>query len=155
MSVLNNSALAALAATIRDETAVEANTATRVGELLIDFIDSKINVDAIVKEYAATISQAGTAAPTATVVINSFGLGVLVWTRNSIGNYTGTLGAAFTTNKTFISTMNQELTVADRTVFTSVVDTNTVSMLVRKISDSSFVDLGLADSIAVNIKVYP
>jgi hypothetical protein len=52
------------------------------------------------KVYRAKISQAGTAAPTVTVLENDFGAAI-VWTRNSAGNYTGTLVGAFTLNKTF------------------------------------------------------
>ncbi len=52
-----------------------------------------------IKVYHALITQSGTSAPTATVLLNTLG-GTVVWTRNSEGNYTGTLAAAFTVNKT-------------------------------------------------------
>jgi hypothetical protein len=51
------------------------------------------------KSYVALISQTGTAAPTATVLENS--LGDIVWTRNSLGIYYGTLTGAFPSAKTF------------------------------------------------------
>ncbi|MBK8468145.1 MAG: hypothetical protein IPL32_20210 [Chloracidobacterium sp.] len=47
-----------------------------------------------VKIYRASLSQAGTGAPTAVVVENTLG-GTLVWTRNSIGSYRATLTGAF------------------------------------------------------------
>ena len=51
------------------------------------------------KSYVALLSQTGTAAPTAIVLENS--LGDIVWTRNSIGIYYGTLTGAFQSAKTF------------------------------------------------------
>lgn len=53
------------------------------------------------KVYRATLTQAGTAAPVAVVHLNTLG-GTVVWTRNSAGNYTGTLSGAFITDKTWI-----------------------------------------------------
>lgn len=47
--------------------------------------------------YTALISQSGTDAPTATVLENTLG-GTVVWTYNDVGNYSGTLTGAFTTN---------------------------------------------------------
>jgi hypothetical protein len=51
------------------------------------------------KEYVAIISQAGTSAPSVTVIKNTLG-GTIVWTRSLTGVYLGTLAGAFTTNKT-------------------------------------------------------
>lgn len=47
------------------------------------------------KDYMAAMSQTGTSAPTAAIIDNS--LGAVVWTRNSAGNYSGTLTGAFGT----------------------------------------------------------
>jgi len=55
-----------------------------------------------VKVYRAILTQAGTAAPTATVLENSLG-GTVVWTRLGVGSYQGALTGAFTANKTFIN----------------------------------------------------
>ena len=46
------------------------------------------------KVYTALISQGGTSAPTATVLENTLG-GTVVWSRNSVGVYAGTLGNGF------------------------------------------------------------
>ena len=52
--------------------------------------------------YTALITQAGTAAPVATVLQNTTG-GTIAWTRNSTGRYVATIsGANFTANKTAV-----------------------------------------------------
>ena len=52
--------------------------------------------------YTALLTQAGTAAPVATILQNTTG-GTLVWTRQSSGNYTVTASTAlFTVNKTMV-----------------------------------------------------
>jgi hypothetical protein len=48
------------------------------------------------KEYVATVTQTGTAAPVATVLNNTLG-GTLVWTRSATGTYLATLTGAFPT----------------------------------------------------------
>lgn len=53
------------------------------------------------KIYTALLSQSGTSDPTVTV-LGSNQIGTIVWTRNSTGNYTGTLTGAFTSNKTWL-----------------------------------------------------
>lgn len=52
------------------------------------------------KVYKAYLTQTGTNDPTATVVYNT--VGNIVWTRDSMGAYIGTLAGAFTPLKTFI-----------------------------------------------------
>ncbi len=54
--------------------------------------------------YRALLSQSGTDAPVATVLENSLG-GTLVWTREDVGVYLGTLADAFTADKTWFSLM--------------------------------------------------
>jgi hypothetical protein len=53
------------------------------------------------KIYTVLLSQTGTSDPTATV-LGTNEIGSIVWTRNSVGNYTGTLTGAFTANKTWL-----------------------------------------------------
>ena len=53
------------------------------------------------KVYTALLTQSGTDAPIATVLENTLG-GDIVWSRNSVGNYTATLLGAFIDNKTTI-----------------------------------------------------
>ena len=64
-----------------------------------------------VKTYRALVSQATTAAPTATVLENSLG-GTVVWARGSAGTYTATLTGAFTSAKTFIMQPGESGTIA-------------------------------------------
>jgi len=53
------------------------------------------------KVYIALLSQSGTDAPVATVLENTLG-GTIMWTRNSVGNYIGTLSGVFIENKVFM-----------------------------------------------------
>lgn len=52
------------------------------------------------KVYTALFSQAGTSAPTVTVV-GSNEIGTIVWTYSGVGLYTGTLSGAFPAAKTW------------------------------------------------------
>jgi len=56
--------------------------------------------------YVALLSQDLTADPVAIVLQNTLG-GTVVWTRDSIGYYIGTLSGAFPVNKTYTSIMNR------------------------------------------------
>ena len=46
--------------------------------------------------YTALLSQSGTDAPVATVLQNTLG-GTVVWSRNTTGDFSATLGGAFNT----------------------------------------------------------
>lgn len=52
--------------------------------------------------YTALLTQVGTSAPTAIVLENT--IGNIVWSRNTVGVYAGTLVGAFTANKSFCVT---------------------------------------------------
>lgn len=56
------------------------------------------------KDYVALLTQVGEEPPVATVLNSSDPnyLGDITWTRNGVGDYTGTLQGAFTENKTFL-----------------------------------------------------
>lgn len=51
------------------------------------------------KVYSAMVTQSATSDPVAVVLENTLG-GTVVWTRDSVGNYSATLSGAFTANKT-------------------------------------------------------
>lgn len=51
--------------------------------------------------YRALLTQTGSAAPTVTVLQNTFGQNV-VWLRTSVGTYVGLVGGAFNTATTFV-----------------------------------------------------
>lgn len=55
------------------------------------------------KMYLALLTQSGTDAPVATVLVNTLG-GTLVWSRVNAGNYEGTLSGVFLETKTVILT---------------------------------------------------
>jgi lysophospholipase L1-like esterase len=78
---------------------ISASPATLSNQVVV-----KSQLDAVkpYKVYTALLSQTGTSAPTATVLENTLG-GTVVWTRNITGNYTGTLGGIFLSNKTYYS----------------------------------------------------
>jgi len=57
------------------------------------------------KVYTALLSQSGTSAPTATVLENTLG-GTVVWTRDAVGVYRGTLTGAFNQTKTVFFTVS-------------------------------------------------
>lgn len=61
---------------------------------ILTAINGVAGSDNLPKRYVANLTQAGAAAPVATVLENSLG-GTLVWSRNSAGAYAGTLAGAF------------------------------------------------------------
>ncbi len=64
----------------------------------------------IPKKYVALLTQSGTDAPVPTVLENSLG-GTVVWTRDDIGSYRGTLTDAFPDGRTFgLITSNNDST---------------------------------------------
>lgn len=63
--------------------------------------EGSVSVTAL--EYVALLSQSGTDAPVATVIKNTLG-GTVVWTRDALGQYIGTLAGAFVDGKTVILT---------------------------------------------------
>ena len=79
---------------------ISASPATTANQVVV-----KSQLDAVAarpyKVYTALLSQTGTDAPTATVLENTLG-GTIVWSRTSVGRYTGTLNNAFTLNKTIV-----------------------------------------------------
>lgn len=105
------------------------------------------------KEYTGYFTQIGTSVPTVSVTNNTLG-GTVVWTRTSAGIYIGTLAGAFTNSKTFIPTMNQQLPVANKTVFMIPSGLDFITVIVRLITDGSFADLNFSESMAISIKVY-
>jgi hypothetical protein len=93
------------AGVIRNEQTAKANTADRVGEMLEDIIDSKLN--ASYKVYTALFNQGSIYAPTVTVLENT--IGTIIWTYSTIGTYYGTLTGAFAgTVPTIIGPMGHE-----------------------------------------------
>ena len=89
-------------------------TATQViNNLLLSLVDARNRVQLLetqidnttlpYKVYRALLTQTSTNAPTSTIIENTLS-GDIVWTRNSPGNYTGTLTGEFLLGKTFYPT---------------------------------------------------
>lgn len=72
-----------------------------VGNDFTYHVDYGVNVTEKYKVYTALLSQVATGAPTVTVLDNTLS-GAIVWTRNAVGDYVGTLAGAFTNLKTAI-----------------------------------------------------
>jgi hypothetical protein len=66
--------------------------------------DGKLFSSRPYKVYTALLTQTGTNAPTSIVLENT--LGDIIWSRESIGNYSGTLSGIFTENKTGVFIQN-------------------------------------------------
>jgi len=98
------------------------------------------------KVYSALISQTGTANPTVIVLENTLG-GTIVWSRPTVGVYTGTLTGAFTVNKTTIlnSTTSNSITLSSSNINQVVIETRTVTL-----GNSD----GLLTNATIEIKVY-
>ena len=108
--------------------------------------------------YRALVSQAGTAAPTATVLENTLG-GTPVWTRASIGTYSLTLAGAFPATRTFLN-HSESLLDVEATAGNDCITFNRISDdVVQYITSSGgvlvdFEELGIS-TVFIEILVYP
>lgn len=82
-------------------------------------------VPAKCKTYTALLTQSATDAPTATVLENT--LGDIVWTRDGVGTYLGTLASAFTADKTTIVVQASKPGYQSSVAY--AIDVNTISLL--------------------------
>lgn len=108
-----------------------------------------------VKIYRALLSQAGTAAPTATVLENTLG-GTPTFSYNSVGSYTLTLTGAFAQTKTFFGGAN--FTNADGPFSTLGMiwgTVNTISLFSVTNSGGAGAAIDAFDNIPIEIRVYP
>lgn len=69
--------------------------------------DLKTGLNGNPKVYKALLTQTGTNAPVATVLVNTLS-GTPVWSYDGVGNYILTLASEFPQNKTFIKINNAE-----------------------------------------------
>lgn len=102
------------------------------------------------KRYTALLTQSGTGDPSAIVLEN--GIGTIVWTRNSSGNYTGTLSGAFTANKTWLICQKGDGSGSFVNGLLSRSGANTVTLDVR---DNSDVVTDNFTNLSIEIRVYP
>jgi len=102
------------------------------------------------KSYIALLSCTNSSTVTANLVFSN--LGTIVWTRNSAGNYTGTLSGAFTIGKTLVFlTLNNGYRVG--LTSTTNITQNTVNIEVFSTTNTSN-NIDYIENIAVEIKVY-
>jgi len=87
--------------------------------------------------YTALLTQAGAAAPVATIMQNTLG-GTITWTRTGTGAYTATIAnALFTSNKTMVfinggsATATANIEWASPTTATVTIDTTADSVLTK------------------------
>lgn len=100
--------------------------------------------------YTALLSQSGTNDPVATVLQNTLG-GTVVWSRNTTGDFSATLGGAFTTNKTTVlSSINYDQS-AGYHIFYETPSEDEVKLYQKNNSSVSADQLGCT----VEIRVYP
>lgn len=99
--------------------------------------------------YNTLLSQTGTGNPTANI-IGTNEIGSIVWTRNGLGSYIGTLSGAFTSAKTFIL-VGQNVDGITANCFRS--DVNTITLKTYLTSNGGPTD-GFTD-LSIEIRVYP
>jgi hypothetical protein len=99
--------------------------------------------------YTAILSQTGTAAPVATVLENTLG-GTVVWTRDNVGVYIGTLAGVFTANKTFCFVSGDIFAQSGLFIFGRT-DANTVTLVSYDLAGQGQDDT----SASIEIRVYP
>lgn len=102
------------------------------------------------KIYRALITQTLTNAPTVIVLENTLG-GDVVWTRDSVGYYIGTLTGVFLLNKTFILTSFVELNQFEDKVYMYRENDNVIAL--RSYLGGTQDD-GLINYFPIEIKVY-
>jgi hypothetical protein len=103
------------------------------------------------KIYTALLSQSGTGAPTATI-LGTNEIGSIVWTRNSTGNFTGTLTGAFTSNKTWAVCQKGDMGGSFVNGLLSSSSANTVLLTVTDNAGSSTDNF---TNMSIEIRVYP
>lgn len=113
--------------------------------------DLKAQFGSRYNKYVALCSQASTGAPTVTILENS--IGDIVWTRNSTGDYRGTLAAAFTADKTaLIISVNGAVSGLVHSYSLDRIDVNTVR--IRSGWGGALSD-DLLVGATIEIRVYP
>jgi hypothetical protein len=107
------------------------------------------------KEYSAAFSQTGVNDPEVSVKKNTLG-GDVVWTREGVGVYVGTLAGAFPPGRTFSPNKFQILsppTASDLAMSVTVATEDSVSVETTTYSTGAFID-GALDETLVEIRVY-
>lgn len=104
------------------------------------------------RSYVAVITQTSTSAPVTSAIIDNTLGGTIAWSRNSAGDYTGTLGGAFLAGKTVliapgfsdVSTMG----------FISFVNSNINQVSLRTYNTSFVAADGVLNTTTIEVRVY-
>lgn len=102
------------------------------------------------KVYKILLDQAGTADPTAIVLLNELSAAV-VWARSSAGVYTATLASAFTTDKTFFIVQ----AVGSPTAVSHVLTHTSANVLTLTTFDAVPAAADLVGRLNILVEVYP
>lgn len=104
--------------------------------------------------YKALLTQSGTDAPVSTVLENSLG-GEIVWSRDGVGRFIGTLIGVFSLNKTFL--LLGTVTDGDTTLSfgSNLVRLSIDELELATISDSGGRIDGVLNNTSILIEVYP
>lgn len=102
------------------------------------------------KVYKALISQSGTSAPTATVLVNSLGVDVVLG-RNGVGQYDLTATGAFPSGKTVIYTGQYYINGVGQITYAYRNSNNEIALETAELSGGNFVNIdeGLDQTVIV------
>lgn len=116
-----------------------------------NYISSSNN---LYKKYVALLAQTFTGDPQSTVLENT--LGEIVWTRNDVGSYIGTLTGAFTNLKTVIfMQVNSTLGATYGIKYVASRGTNDTIYLLTQLEDSTSTSADdLLTNTPIEIRVY-
>jgi hypothetical protein len=103
------------------------------------------------KVYTALLSQASTSDPT-TIVLGTNTIGTIVWTRNSVGNYTGTLTGAFTSNKTWLICQKGD---GGGSFVNGLLSRSSANALTLDVRDNGNTLIDVFTNLSIEIRVYP
>jgi hypothetical protein len=103
------------------------------------------------KIYTVLLNQSGTSAPTATV-LGTNEIGSIVWTRNSAGNYTGTLTGAFPSGKVWAIVQKGDMTGS---AINSILSRASDNALLLTVTDNIFNPTDGITDMSLEIRVYP
>jgi hypothetical protein len=146
---MTNTALKAqIDSQITNETSANAITPTDVGtnlKAVVDYVDQQVPF----LSYSALLSC--TDGATVDVALLASNLGTVEWTRNSAGNYSGTLTDKFTIGKTLVLLsvnngyyvgLNSTTNFSNDSIFLEVFNTNT------------FAPVDYIENVGIEIRVY-
>ena len=100
------------------------------------------------------LTQQNTNAPDAVVLENTLG-GTVVWTRNTTGNYYGTLNGAFPVAGKVVLFQGGDMwgTLPLKIIRVVYLNTNTVQIFTQRATDGDLADSSLAHT-SIEIRVY-